>query len=99
MPRIRFTANPKLPRDMLHLGYKVGTEVELTVDQCERWIRRKVAVYVPAPVATEAPESEPASTEPPATDPPAADPEVTESPVTESPPLPTEAPTKARPKR
>jgi hypothetical protein len=46
MPRIVFTEDPKLPADLKHLGFKKGTEVELPIDQCERWIRRLVAVYV-----------------------------------------------------
>lgn len=53
MPKIKFTAQPKLPRDMEHLGYKKGDVVTLPDDQCERWIRRGVAAYVsdvaPAP--------------------------------------------------
>lgn len=51
MPRIRFTADPKLPRDMAHLGYQKGAEVDLSPDLCGRWIRRGVAVYVPEPKA------------------------------------------------
>lgn len=43
MPRIRFTADPKLPRDLAHLGYSKGVEVDLDPDQCDRWIRRGVA--------------------------------------------------------
>ena len=46
MPKICFVADPKLPRDMLHLGYRKGTEVHLPADKCERWIRRNVAVLV-----------------------------------------------------
>lgn len=59
MPRITFTATPKLPRDMAHLAYKQGDVVDLPTDGCERWIRRGVAVYsapaglAPAVVATE----------------------------------------------
>lgn len=49
MPRILFTFDPKLPRDWAHLAYRKGTEIELSVDQCERWIRRGVAVYAAAP--------------------------------------------------
>lgn len=51
MPRIRFTTDPKLPRDLAHLGYRKDLEVELDTDHCERWIRRGVAVYVPDPPA------------------------------------------------
>lgn len=43
MPKIRFTADPKLPRDLEYLGFKKGDIVELPVDQCNRWIRRNVA--------------------------------------------------------
>lgn len=46
MPLIRFTAAPKLPRDLTHLGYTQGTEVELTDDQAARWLRRGVAEVV-----------------------------------------------------
>lgn len=55
MPHIEFVAAPRLPRDLLHLDYQRGMVVELPPDQCERWIRRGVAVYVGAPVATPAP--------------------------------------------
>lgn len=58
MPRIRFIADPKLPRDWAHLGYRKGDEVALSADLCERWIRRGVAVYVaerPAPKPVEPP--------------------------------------------
>lgn len=47
MPRIRFTGTPKLPRDMAHLGYVLGTEVDLTDDQANRWLRRGVAEIIP----------------------------------------------------
>ncbi|MGE0722805.1 MAG: hypothetical protein AB7O45_00445 [Alphaproteobacteria bacterium] len=46
MPLIRFTATPKLPRDLAHLGYKKGDEREMTEDQATRWVRRNVAEYV-----------------------------------------------------
>lgn len=46
MPRIRFTATPKLPRDMAHLGYHEGTEVDLSEDQANRWLRRGVATVI-----------------------------------------------------
>lgn len=49
MPRIRFTATPKLPRDLAHLGYAAGTEVDLSEDQAGRWLRRGVAVVIPPP--------------------------------------------------
>lgn len=51
MPRIRFTVTPKLPRDLQHLGYEAGTEVDLSDDQAGRWLRRGVAVVVAAPAA------------------------------------------------
>ena len=44
MPKIKFTADPKLPRDLKHLGYKAGTIVDLPRDQADRWIRRGAAV-------------------------------------------------------
>lgn len=47
MPRLRFTADPKLPRDLAHLGYRKDDEVELSDDQANRWLRRGVAVIVP----------------------------------------------------
>lgn len=59
MPRIKFTKTPDLPRDLAYLGYVAGMEVDLTTDQCERWIRRQVAEYVavaePTPVVPAAP--------------------------------------------
>jgi hypothetical protein len=48
MPKIRFTADPKLPRDLKHLAFKKDQIVELAQDQCDRWIRRGVADMVPA---------------------------------------------------
>lgn len=71
MPFIRFTANPKLPADLAHLRYKQGDVVELSGDQCERWIRRKVAVYTdkPAPPAAVAAVPEPVEAAPPAREP------------------------------
>lgn len=60
MPRIRFTANPKLPRDLAHLDYRQGTEVDLPSDQADRWLRRGVAEIVP----DAKPEPEPAASEP-----------------------------------
>lgn len=53
MPRIRFIADPKLPRDLAHLGYVKGMEVELSEDQAGRWLRRGVADVVPAAVEAE----------------------------------------------
>ena len=47
MPRIRFTVDPKLPRDWAHLGFRKGDEVDLSEDQANRWLRRGVAVTVP----------------------------------------------------
>lgn len=52
--RIRFTSDPKLPRDWAHLNYRAGMEVDLSPDQAERWIRRNCAEEVKA-----APVSEP----------------------------------------
>lgn len=46
MPRIRFTADPKLPDDLAHLGYRRGTEVDLSEDQANRWLRRGVAEVI-----------------------------------------------------
>lgn len=65
--RIKFTSDPKLPRDIAHLGYRKDLEVELSIDQAERWLRRGVAVVVPVDAATpepgpeEFPPSDPAS--------------------------------------
>lgn len=47
MPRIRFITDPKLPRDLAHLGYKKDEEVNLSSNQCQRWLRRGVAIIVP----------------------------------------------------
>lgn len=47
MPKIKFTATPKLPADYKHLGYVKGMEIEGTKDWCDKWvIGRNVAVYV-----------------------------------------------------
>ena len=67
MPRIRFTTAPKLPRDLAHLGYTQGTEADLSDDQAGRWLRRGVAVLVPAPTPTTTPSPGPS----PAADAPA----------------------------
>lgn len=60
MPRIRFTHEPKLPRDLAHLGYCKDMEVDLSDDQADRWLRRGVAVVVldakPAKAAAPVPE-------------------------------------------
>lgn len=48
MPLIRFTADPKLPRDLAHLDFKKGVEVELSDDKAGRWLRRGVAEIVTA---------------------------------------------------
>lgn len=45
--RIRFTKDPKLPRDWANLPYRAGVEVDLSPDQAERWIRRDCAVEIP----------------------------------------------------
>lgn len=49
MPLVRFTVTPKLPRDLKYLGYEAGTEVDMTNDQANRWLRRGVAEIVPPP--------------------------------------------------
>ena len=49
MPRILFTATPKLPRDIAHRGYDLGTEVDVSDDEANRWLRRGVAEVVPPP--------------------------------------------------
>lgn len=72
MPKVIFTADPKLPHDWRHLPYRKGSVVDLSPDQCERWIRRGVARYLPpggvAPAviaaAPPAPEPGAAATEP-----------------------------------
>ena len=65
MPTILFTADPKLPRDLAHLGYRAGMTVDLPADQCERWIRRGVARHA-AEAAAAKPEPQPASDPAPA---------------------------------
>lgn len=64
--RIRFTADPKLPRDLKHLGYRRGTEISLPLDQALRWVRRNSAVIIaePAPVAVSDGPAAPSATEP-----------------------------------
>lgn len=57
MPRIRFTADPKLPRDLVHLGYRKDAEVDLPDDAANRWLRRGVAVVVPQAADTVAAET------------------------------------------
>jgi hypothetical protein len=59
MPRIQFTADPKLPADMRHLGFKKGMTVELSEDHCERWIRRNCATYVTAAKPVQSAPAEP----------------------------------------
>lgn len=54
MTRIRFTADPKLPDDLAHLGYRRGTEIDLSDDQANRWLRRGVAEVI-----AEAPKADP----------------------------------------
>lgn len=55
MPRVLFTADPKLPSDIAHLGYRKGMEVDLSEDAANRWLRRGVATIIasasPAPSA------------------------------------------------
>lgn len=53
MPTIIFTADPDLPRDIKHLGYKKGDIVTMADDSCRRWIRRNVAEYVKEEVQPE----------------------------------------------
>lgn len=57
--RIRFTSDPKLPRDWAHLSYRAGVEVDLSPDQAERWIRRNCAEEVREQAPTPAPVVEP----------------------------------------
>lgn len=59
MPRIKFIADPKLPRDLAHLGYCKGHEVDLSANQAERWVRRGVAVYLPDALTVKIPALEP----------------------------------------
>lgn len=67
MPRVLFTATPKLPRDMAHLPYVAGYSEEMTQDRADRWIRRGVARIVvqtasePVPIVSDAPVFVPAS--------------------------------------
>lgn len=46
MMRIRFIADPVLPRDLIHLGFRAGMEVDLSDDQAGRWVRRGVAEII-----------------------------------------------------
>jgi hypothetical protein len=58
MPTIRFTRQPKLPRDLAHLGYQAGQVVSVTDNEAQRWLNRGVAVVVtadPDPVPASAP--------------------------------------------
>lgn len=50
--KIRFTYDPKLPIDLVHLGYKQGMEVELSDDSANRWINRGVAIEIKEQVRT-----------------------------------------------
>lgn len=50
MPRVLFTATPKLPRDIAHLPYVAGYSCDMTEDQAQRWVRRNVArIVLPTP--------------------------------------------------
>jgi len=52
MPRVLFTATPKLPSDLAHLPYVAGYSCDMTEDQAQRWVRRNVArLVVPTPDA------------------------------------------------
>jgi hypothetical protein len=57
--RIRFTSDPKLPRDWAHFPYRAGFEVDLPPDQAERWIRRNCAEEVREQAPELAPVAEP----------------------------------------
>jgi hypothetical protein len=46
MPRIRFTVDPKLPRDWADKPYRKGTEHDVSADEADRWLRRGVAEIV-----------------------------------------------------
>ena len=60
MPRIRFTADPKLPRDIAHLEYRKDIEVDVSLDEANRWLRRGVAEMI----ADQVVEPEPAAVSP-----------------------------------
>lgn len=45
--RIRFIVTPKLPRDLAHLGYVLGTEVDVREDEANKWLNRGVAEAIP----------------------------------------------------
>lgn len=49
MPLVRFTSDPKLPRDFAHKGYKKGQQIDMTQDEADRWLRRGVAEIVRSP--------------------------------------------------
>jgi hypothetical protein len=51
MPKIVFTATPKLPADWQHLPFVKGYVADLSRDQCDRWINRGVARYLPDPAS------------------------------------------------
>lgn len=56
MPRVRFTAAPKLPTDWADKPYREGWEGEMSEDEAARWVRRRVAVIVPPPQPAKAAE-------------------------------------------
>jgi hypothetical protein len=64
--RVKFTADPKLPDDIKHLGYHKDLEVNLSDDEGQRWIRRGVAQEMPAKKkrGPAAPETAPAAETP-----------------------------------
>lgn len=47
MPRVRFTAEPKLPADWAAKPYRQGWEGEMSEDEAGRWVRRGVAEILP----------------------------------------------------
>lgn len=47
MPRIKFTEEPKIPRDMAHLGYRKGLEFNVTDQEANRWLGKGCAEIVP----------------------------------------------------
>lgn len=55
MPKIEFTATPKLPADYKHFGYKAGDIITADADWCDKWVNRNVAKYVADEAAVETP--------------------------------------------
>lgn len=98
MPRIRFTANPKLPRDWADKPYRKDYEVDVSADEAERWQRRGVAVVVPDRPAVKAkPAAAPKEPAAPVVTAPQAAPAPTAAPAASAPPVAASAAAKDTP--